>query len=110
MPFTSNSLDSMCSVKSGNVLQCVFWLLFFSLLEFVFPLCCNTSFPHSWKSKVMDFYFLKGDYATEQIYLLSYREQLLNSCYVIREPGVSLIIVIMFAAANLTYLCISPGQ
>jgi len=58
----------------------------------------------------MDFYFLKGDYATAQIYLLSYREQLLNSRYVIGEPGVSLRIVIMFAAANMMYLCISPGQ
>lgn len=59
---------------------------------------------------MIDFYFFEGDYVTEQIYSLSYQEQLLNSGCVIRQPGVNLIIIIMFAAANLRYLRISPGQ
>lgn len=62
------------------------------------------------ENKIIDFYFFKGDYVTEQIYSLPYQEQLLNSNCVIGQPGVNLIIVMMFAAANLRYLCISPGQ
>lgn len=109
---TFNSLYPMCTVRSGSVLQYVFWLFFPPYWNVsVFPLFLWQTHPFPTHGKaVIDFYFCKGDYVTEQIYSLSYQEQLLNSGCVIKQPGVNLIVVIMFAAANLRYVCISPRQ
>lgn len=92
----------------------VFCHIFFFVLECIclFLLFCHTytSFPHSQKIEVIDFfYFLKEIMRPMRlrrfIYYLTW-----GSCCVIREPGVNLIMIIKFVAANLRYLFINSRQ
>lgn len=88
---------SMCSGLFFPLLECVF---------LVFSVTHTHPFLTHGKAKWLIFISFKENMRLSRlIHYLSW-----GSCCVIREPSVNLRILIVFAAANLRYLHINPGQ
>lgn len=86
----------------------VFWSLSFVFCHWsVFLLVSITrTHPFSTWGKERYWFLFEGGYETEQMYALSYQ----GNCCITRGPGVTLLVTVILAAANLRCLCVSSVQ